>query len=138
MAFCDSRHLIYDGLGLGLEPTIRRLHQPGLDLEGFEQWVEACNGGALPAERAAWTNASLALALGDEENGPPDFTDEPPPLSPEEIAFFEENGYVVLKGAVPPAQAEAALAAVWRRRGCRRTTPSRGTPVRRGYRRPLG
>ena len=35
------------------------------------------------------------------------------PLSTEDLAHFEREGYVVLEGAVPPAQVTAAAAAIW-------------------------
>jgi hypothetical protein len=111
------------GLGLGLHETLQFLHgrRPGFD--AFQEWIVARNGGALEPARVAWVNDRIRR-LGDDE--PPAIA-APVPLEPafdaDETAFWDENGYVVLRQAVPREAALAAERAVWDFVGARPQDP---------------
>ena len=104
------------GLGLGLYETLQFLHgqKPGFD--AFQDWILARNGGAVEPARIAWVNAN---------DGAPGTV--PAPLEPafgvDETAFWDENGYVVLREAVPREAARAAERAVWDFVGARPEDP---------------
>jgi hypothetical protein len=101
------------GLGLGLHETLEFLHGrcPGFD--DFQDWVLARNGGTVEAARIAWVNERIRR-LGD--GGSPGIA-EPAPVEPslgaDDLAFWDEHGYVVLRDAVSRAAAAAAERAVW-------------------------
>jgi hypothetical protein len=108
------------GLGLGLHETIAYLYQmPSFD--EFERWVLERNGGAIDERVVARINAAVdgTIARVDASR-----YDDEPGLSAEELAFFDEHGYVVLHDAVTAAQCRDAEDAVWEFLGMDREEPA--------------
>lgn len=103
--WCADNTLVC-GLNLGLHETMRHLFDEGPTFEEFEEWVLKLNGGAIPEERLARLNAALRGELPRHEP----FEES---LSAEDLAFFEEHGYVVLHDAAPSAVCAEAAEAVW-------------------------
>lgn len=102
--------IVIYGLGLGLRETLRFLHAERPDLEGFERWIIAANDGAVPQERIDWVNAALGR-IGEESSL---LSEElPRPLDQEELRFWDQNGYVLVRDAVTRASASAAAEAIW-------------------------
>ncbi|RIY11344.1 phytanoyl-CoA dioxygenase [Hymenobacter rubripertinctus] len=113
----DWRHdnLVLNGLGLALEESMRYLMQTGPDFSEFERWVLHKNGGTLPPLQIERLNSVLSAqpygeelqanlrAIAEAENV----------LSADDLAFWAENGYVVLRGAISGEQARATEQAVW-------------------------
>lgn len=106
--------LVIHGLALGLHDTFRFLHEQRPEFAVFERWVLDRNGGSVPPERAAWINGAVRRVLAGRDGPgpglPPGFE---PAFTADEIHFWEENGYVVLRGAVTPEAAAAAAEAIW-------------------------
>lgn len=121
------------GLGLGLYETLQFLHGKRPDFDAFQDWILARNGGAVDPARIAWVNDRIRRladdgAAGIVEQAPFD----PVPLEPalgepalgaDDLAFWDEQGYVVLREAVPRAAALAAERAVWDFVGARPDDP---------------
>src|SRR5215831_13242790 len=94
-------HLIIDALGVGLEQTMKYLFETAPSFDQFERWIvetagpiappqatrinAAVTGAPYPAEIANW------LAVVDASA---------PVLSPDDLAFWDEHGYVILHDAV--------------------------------------
>ena len=101
------------GLGLGLHETLHFLHgrRPGFD--DFQDWILAHNDGAIEPARIAWVNDRISR-LGKETSpvGSLPASIEPA-LSADDLRFWNDNGYVVLKDAVSRESARAAERAVW-------------------------
>lgn len=77
--------------GISLEDALVFLVQQRPSLEGYQQW----------------------LAARTRELPVPDDSEQAQLLSREELQFWEQHGYLVLRGAVPRAQCEAAQQAIW-------------------------
>ena len=77
--------------GISLEDTLLFLYQQRPTLEAFTAWL------------AARTRPRPAHAGSAHEDV----------LSADELRHFEEHGYLVLRGVVPPAQCAAARQAIW-------------------------
>jgi ectoine hydroxylase-related dioxygenase (phytanoyl-CoA dioxygenase family) len=112
------------GLGLGLHETLQFVHggRPGFD--AFQDWILARNGGAVEPARIAWVNDRIRRLARDDE--PPRIAAPVlagPALDADETAFWDENGYVVLREAVPREAALAAERAVWDFTGARPDDP---------------
>lgn len=116
------------GLGLGLYETLQFLHgrRPGFD--AFQDWILARNGGAVEPARIAWVNDRIQRLANDGPlAGPAPASVEParvePVLGADDLAFWDENGYVVLREAVSREAARAAERAVWDFTGARPEDP---------------
>lgn len=77
--------------GIGMEETLRFLYSQKPTIESFEQWV---------AEKS-----TLNLLQSDQsiENT----------LSPEDLKFFETNGYVVVRNAISKQDCEKTCDVIW-------------------------
>ena len=108
-------NIILNGLGLPLEETLRYLSQSAPSFDEFENWILAKNDGAIDRLRIERLNCVLSnqpygeplqKSLEGIENGAD-------VLTREDLDFWEENGYVVVRAAVSRKQARATENAVW-------------------------
>lgn len=100
------------GLGAGLLETFTYLNVSRPTLGEFEAWILDHNGGDIPSERVATINAAVERALSAEWVPEAD-PNLPSPLDAEDLRFWDENGYVVLRQAVPAEGCVAAAQAIW-------------------------
>src|SRR5215831_14739650 len=84
------------GLGLGLRETMQYLSDRLPSLDEFERWILEKNGGEIETRRIERLNRALA---GELKTGPPPDAHDLV-FTPDEISFWEENGYIVLHDAV--------------------------------------
>jgi hypothetical protein len=107
------------GLRLGIRETLDFLMTRSPSFEQFEAWVLARNGGRLDPARVERLNAAL--------EGTGSFALESiladPVLSPEDLAFWDEHGYILVPGAVSPAACHAAIEAIFAYAGMSRDEP---------------
>lgn len=108
-------NLLLNGLGLPLEETLQYLGQHAPSFPEFEQWIVGKHDGQLDQLQIDRLNslfsgqpypAALLERLRELEH-------EPDVLSADDLAFWEENGYVIVPGAVSREQARATELAVW-------------------------
>jgi Phytanoyl-CoA dioxygenase (PhyH) len=111
--------LLLAGLRLGIRETLDFLAATAPSFEQFEAWVLAKNGGAIEPERVQRLNAALQ---GDEGFALESILAEPV-LSPDDLAFWNEQGYVVVKKAVSAAACSAAIDAIFSHAGMSRDEP---------------
>jgi hypothetical protein len=93
---------VLDTLGVHREPAFPRLVQAG-SLEEFTDWVVACNGGAIADWRLARAR-ELSGASGRDpevERRLAAVDAMEPVLSDDDLAHWDEHGYVVLREAIP-------------------------------------
>jgi Phytanoyl-CoA dioxygenase (PhyH) len=95
---------VISGLGLNLHETMRYLYATGPSFEQFEHWILERNGGSIDAARIERINSALR---GEADTRPIEG-----PLTPQDLAFWEENGYVVVHDAAPPEGCAAAVQAI--------------------------
>lgn len=99
------------GLRLGLRETFDYLYAKKPTLAQFEAWIVEKNGGAIDPARIQRLNA--ALDGRGEAACESDPYDGEPALTVEDLEFWNENGYVVLRDAVPSQQCRAAAQAIY-------------------------
>jgi hypothetical protein len=99
---------LLDLLGVGLLNSFTYLHSNRPDFAEFEQWVANHHGGTVPLELVQQCNALLADAPLPVL---PDIVADA--LSPEDLSFWETNGYLILRNAVSSEDCAAARAAIW-------------------------
>lgn len=108
---------LFSALGLPLQDTLMWLYSTGPSFEEFENWI-AENGGIVATDRIAAFNASVAAASATGS------TDVPQVLTADELSFWEEHGYLVIKGAVPKEDCDATIALMCERLGISRYDPA--------------
>ena len=117
-------HLVFDALGIGLEQTLQYLGDTAPSFDEFERWIVATTGGVSDLQ-VARINAAIAGAECPAEVGQwlADVDASEPVLSADDLAFWDEHGYVVLHDAVPADTREAATQAILDHLGARLDEP---------------
>ena len=126
-ASLHDRHLDYliiQAIGIGLEQAAHYLSSTRPSFDEFERWIAETAGGLAP-ERVARINAAV------EGREPPAETQRwlatidagAPVLSTDDLAFWNEHGYVVLHDAAPAATRDEAAQALWDHLGARADDP---------------
>lgn len=89
-------------LGLGLEQAVKFLYLTEPSFEEFEQWVIETNGRPLP-ENVTRFNKGI---LNRQANG---IQSVPTALDDEQLEFWDKNGYIILRNAVPKEDCEKTI-----------------------------
>jgi ectoine hydroxylase-related dioxygenase (phytanoyl-CoA dioxygenase family) len=107
----DLENTLLSGLGLNLLETSRFFHSARqTDFDTFEQWILDTNGGSIEEARLARLRDALAGKLVSSAAGTlADVTG----LTADELAFWDEFGYVVVPNAVKAEDRDAAAAAIY-------------------------
>jgi hypothetical protein len=114
-------------LSLGLEQTIIHIYQNTLSFEAFEDWIMATAG----TPDSGTVERFNRIFDGEEAKAIP--TD--PILSAEELCFFEKNGYVVIKNAVPEEDCKETINVISNFLGIEQNRPDtwyKPNPARQG------
>lgn len=106
--------MVLNALGLGLQQTIQYLFAAAPTFETFEQWIIEVAGRPAPITierlnaQISKTDYSSAVkhSLSEIEHAEP-------VLSEAELAHWQQQGYVVLKGAVSEQDCARAEQAIW-------------------------
>ena len=117
--------ILLDALGLGIEQTAAFFAAGPSDFAGFCRWIDATAGPPDPL-----TIARYHAAL---DNAPPPpgvaarlaaIDAMPDALGADELAQWDAQGYVILRGAITREQAAAAADLVWESAGADRSDPT--------------
>lgn len=92
-------------LGLGLEQTIRYLYMEAPAFAEFEQWIVETVGMPSPENIARFNK----MIMGGDEQGDAQI---PRVLSDGQLAFFDENGYVILRNAIQKEDCERTIGTI--------------------------
>ncbi len=107
----DLENTLLSGLGLNILETGRFLHSAShTGFESFEQWIMETNGGAIEEDRLTRLKDALA---GKTVGSAAGCLDDVPGLTAEELAFWDEHGYLVVRDAVAAGNRDAAAAAIY-------------------------
>jgi hypothetical protein len=122
--FATTRAVL-DCLGVGLEPVHRYLSWKMPTPTEFEQWILSETGGVIDPGRVARANAIA-------DGSPPDaarvaelerLERAAPVLSAADLAFWEENGYVIVRSAAPADACRTLERAIWQHLGANPDDP---------------
>lgn len=107
----DLECTLLSGLGLNILETVRFVHSAAhTGFDSFEEWIIATNGGAIEDARLA----RLRDALGGKPVGSAaGCLDDVTGLTAEQLAIWDEFGYVVVPNAVAAIDRDAAAAAIY-------------------------
>ena len=99
------------GLGINILEAARFINphtRPAFD--ALEEWIIATNGGSMDEAELERLRHALAGVPVASAAGPLDHVEG---LTPDELAFWDEHGYVVVHDAVPAANRDAAATAIY-------------------------
>jgi len=116
----DVKQTLLSGLGLNLLEALRYVNQQRPSLEQFEAWILELHGGVIDEAKLNRLRRALAGETVGSEVGSLEGVDG---LSAEDLAHWDEHGYVVLKHAVTADAAEAAELAIYDYLGMDRDNP---------------
>ena len=106
----DLDHTLLAGLRLNVLETARFLNEKRPTLEEFEAWIVERNGGAMDVAQLDRLRRAME---GEEVGSEVGSLEHVEGLTDAELVQWDEQGYVVLKGAVSEADAEAAELAIY-------------------------
>ena len=106
----DLKQTLLSGLGLNLLEAMRTINVNRPTLDQFEAWIVELHGGQM--DEAELDRLRLALA-GEAVGSAVGSLDGVDGLSDEDLAHWDEHGYVVLKKAVSEEAAEATELAIY-------------------------
>jgi hypothetical protein len=101
---------LMDTVGVGIEQLMVYVYNTAGSFEDFENWIVQLNGGQLNPEKLQRFNS---LFTGAQLNDAANDADEIPVLTQTDLDFFDEQGYVIVRNAIPSEQCRAAEKAVW-------------------------
>lgn len=106
--------MVLDSIGLGIVEPFRYLYHRRPSFQQFESWITATLGAPPAPETVEKTNRSVERFLdGNSPEFPCSEKIESPVFDEQDIEFWNMNGYIVLKNAIPVEDARAAEKAVW-------------------------
>ena len=105
-------------LGLGIEQTIKYLYQVSPGFSEFENWILEVNSGIVPQQKIDHFNAQVSgnITAGNESISNV--------LTEADRAFWDANGYIILRGAVAKKDCEATIELVCEHLGIKRHDPA--------------
>ena len=98
--------MLLSALGLGLHQTLQYLYINGDSFDQFENWIVETTGGLDPVKIAQFNTLFTGEQIVSDE------TDEAAVLSTSDHEFWEENGYVIIRNAVPKEDCDLAIKAI--------------------------
>lgn len=127
-------NIVLCGLNLALEETNSYLMSEMPDLATFERWILDKNGGHIdPLTLERINRAVEGLRYSPEVSERVLETDSADDvLTADDLAFWDENGYVIVRNAISLDEAKASETVVWEHLGMSPGDPSTW------YRRPIG
>lgn len=106
--------VVLDGIGLGIVEPYQFLFHKKPTFAEFESWIVQTLGSPPAAETVARTNRMVErFVAGNFRHFPDSAIIDNPVFSDQEMQFWEENGYIVLKNAISREDAKASEQAVW-------------------------
>lgn len=114
-----ASHVLFSGLGVGLEETLRYVGTQVPSFAAFEAWILDRNGGTIDPAAVARLNAALtgAAAPAETQRYLDTVESAAPVLSDDDLVHWAEHGWVVLRDAIGPDACRATAEVVWQAQG---------------------
>ncbi len=110
----DLDRTVLNALGIGLHQTVQYLFMSAPTFAEFETWIVATAGSPDPFRVNRLHAAIIGQSPSEEvRQWLRDIEDQPPVLTEQDLACWEQNGYVILKHAVSEQERQSAEKAIW-------------------------
>jgi hypothetical protein len=115
----ELTHAVLDTLGIGLEPIHRFMFSSQPTSDELDAWIAEQAGGALDPQRVRRANqiAERRPPDPDEADRQAQLEQVPPVLSGQDLRFWDEFGYVIVRDAAPADARRALERAIWEHLG---------------------
>jgi ectoine hydroxylase-related dioxygenase (phytanoyl-CoA dioxygenase family) len=102
--------ILLDQLGAGLEPAIQQFYSAN-ELADVERWLAGVNDGEITEMKIQRANQAIVNFI---ENKKSESEDElASPLDAQQLAHWDEHGYLIIPGVLSADESAAARAAIW-------------------------
>ena len=105
-------------LGIGLFPVFHFLHEQHPDFDSFEKWVVQQHNGSIPETVLSACNSLFTQKAENLLTAIPDV------LSGEDLEFWKENGYIIVRNAISKEDCAACREAIWNYMGKKENDPA--------------
>lgn len=102
--------IFLDQVGAGLEPGLQQLYS-AKSLYDVEYWLASVNEGMLTEAHIERTNRAIVQCIENEKSGLD--AQAMQPLNKQQLAHWDEHGYLIIPGVLSAAESAAARAAIW-------------------------
>jgi ectoine hydroxylase-related dioxygenase (phytanoyl-CoA dioxygenase family) len=102
--------ILLDQLGVGLEPAMQKLYAAEALFE-VEYWLADVNAGDLAEEKIQRINSAIVTFI-ENKNGELD-AQTMLPLNDQQLAHWDEYGYLIIPEVLSAGESAAARAAIW-------------------------
>ena len=102
--------ILLDQLGAGLEPAIQQFYSAN-ELADVERWLAGVNDGEITEEKIQRTNHAIINFIEDKKSESEG--EVTPPLDAQQLAHWDEHGYLIIPGVLSADESAAARAAIW-------------------------
>ena len=98
---------LLSAIGVGLEQTLKEIYSSSYEFSKFEDWVLSVNNGFLSQEKIhQFNNYILNRSINFKEDTIEKVLDE------SDLAFWQENGYIIIKNAISQQDCEDSISAI--------------------------
>lgn len=127
--------ILLSGLHLALEETMQYLYQSAPGFAEFEHWILERNNGSIEPEGVERINRAIqGLAPTPRQYAAiQEINNAEPVLTNEELKSWEQQGYVIVRGAVSAEDSQAAAEALWHRLGISLDDPESWYRIRQDH-----
>lgn len=102
--------ILLDQLGVGLEPAMQQMYC-AQTLVDVEYWLASANAGEITGTQIQRTNRAIVNYI---ENKKHELDSQVVlPLSDQQLAHWDEQGYLIIPGVLSASESAAARAAIW-------------------------
>lgn len=102
--------ILLDQLGVGLEPAMQQLYS-ARTLVDIEYWLASANAGTLAPQQVERTNSAIRNFIENKHEALKPHAGLP--LNDEQLAHWDEQGYLIVPGVLAASESAAARAAIW-------------------------
>jgi len=127
-------YFVLDGLDIPIAKAVEYLYTKEPDFKALEEWILLKHKGAICSKKIDMINDAVSdFVENGQQDYPLDTVISDPVFSPEEMEFWSENGYIVLKNAADKKDCKELESAIWKYLNLSPNEPEKWKAVEDGF-----